>query len=340
MGGRNATDSDTVSVTVVIITKDRSDDIAAISLPSLASQTCRDFDVLVWDASANDATNVAVADFVAAHPSVAVRYSRAPRPGTSCQRNDAMDSCTSRLLLYIDDDVELMPTAIAELRRVFDDDELGRLAGCQCSLVGGPPKGGLPEHLARLWYGLWGMWYNGNRQAVRLSGFNTALRPRTASAAVATPPGMPPRTDLEWLSGCAMAFRRDILVRHGLRFDERLMRFGGYGRAEDLLLSGLLHFRHGYDLACAPSALAVHHTGAGTHGASRDQPAMVVYNHTLVWHELMSTRRGSHIALAWARIGLALRYAMPAILGHGTAELASFRAGLRAARDLVRPRES
>jgi glycosyltransferase involved in cell wall biosynthesis len=331
-------DDGATSMTVVIITKDRPDDVATISLPSLAAQTCQDFGVLVWDASADDATHLAVAGFAATHSAMSVRYARAPRPGTCRQRNDAMDSSTSRLLLYIDDDVELMPTAISELTRVFDADTSGRLAGCQCALVGDPAARGVSGRVRRLWYRLWGMWYDGNRQAVRLSGFNTALRPTPSAAAATIPPGMLPRTDLEWLSGCAMAFRRDVLAQHGLRFDERLMRFGGYGRAEDLLLSGLLHLRYGYDLACAPSALAVHHTGAGAHGASTDQPAMVVYNHALVWQELMSTRSGSHLALTWARIGLALRYVAPAILGHGAAELSSFRAGLRAAHESPGPR--
>jgi hypothetical protein len=82
----------------------------------------------------------------------------------------------------------------------------------------------------------------------------------------------------------------------------------------------------------------VHHTGAGGHGASADKPAMVVYNHWVVWHELMSTRRGSRLALMWARTGLAIRYAMPPILGHGTVELASFRAGLRATHESPGPR--
>jgi glycosyltransferase involved in cell wall biosynthesis len=332
-------DDGAASMTVLIVTKDRPDDVVTISLPSLAAQRCQDFDVLVWDASIDDATRLAVAGFAAAHPAMSIRYERARRPGTCRQRNDAMDSCTSRLLLYVDDDVELMPTTIAELTRVFDADTSGRIAGCQCMLVEEErtcrTAADVRRRLNRLWYGLWGMWYDGDRQAVRLSGFNTALRATPASAAATIPPGMLPRTDLEWLSGCAMAFRRDILVRHRLRFDERLMRFGGYGRAEDLLLSGLLHLRHGYDLACAPSALAVHHTGAGTRGAGTDQPAMIVYNHSLVWQELMSTRRGSRLALTWARIGLALRYTAPAILGHGMTELSSFRAGLRAAHELA-----
>ncbi len=331
-------DDDVTHMIVVIITKDRADDVAAISLPSLAAQTSQDFAILVWDASTDDRTHLAVAAFAAVHPAVSVRYVHTTRPGTSCQRNDAMDSCTSDLILYIDDDLELFPTAIAELLRVFETDTLGRLAGCQCTLIGNPAPRGLPDRIRRLWYKLWGMWYDGDRQVVRLSGFNTALRPTRPEAAAIMSSGAPPRTDLEWLSGCTMAFRRDVLVRHGLRFDERLMRFGSYGRGEDLLLSGLLHLRHGYDLACAPSALAVHHTGLGGHGADAGQPAMVVYNHALIWKELVSTRRGSHVALAWARTGLALRYAAPAILGRGTAELSSFRAGLRAAREPVGPR--
>jgi GT2 family glycosyltransferase len=326
-------DDRATSMTVVIITKDRRDDILTFSLPSLAAQTCQDFDVLVWDASADEATRLAVGGFAATRPAMSLRYVRAQRPGTCRQRNDAMDSCSSRLLLFLDDDVELMPTSIAELTRVFDDDVSGRIAGCQCALVGTPTARGVPDRARSLWYRLWGMWYDGNRQVVRLSGFNTALRSTSADAAATMPPAVPPRTDLEWLSGCAMAFRRDILVRHGLQFDERLMRFGGYGRGEDLLLSGLVHLRYGYDLACAPSALAVHHHGAGAHGADADHPATVAYNHGLVWQELVSTRRGSRLALTWARIGLALRYAAPAILGRGTAELRSFRAGLRAAQE-------
>ena len=324
-------------MTVVIVTKDRPADIATVSMPSLAGQTCQDFDVLVWDASADDATQLAVEGFAAAHPSMSVGYTRAPRSGTCRQRNDAMGSCTSHVLLFIDDDVELMPMAIGELKRVFDADASERIAGCQCSLAGSSGAQGIPGRLRRLWYAFWGMWYTSNRQVVRLSGFNRSLRPASDATAIAVPAGLPARMDLEWLSGAAVAFRRDILVRHGLKFDERLMRFGGYSQGEDLLLSGLLHLRFGYDLACAPSAVAVHHHGAGRHGACADQPAMVVYNHTLVWQELMSARRGSRLALTWARIGLALRYAAPAILGRGTAELVSFRAGLHAAHEQPGP---
>jgi glycosyltransferase involved in cell wall biosynthesis len=331
--GVSVTDA-TLSLTVIIVTRNRPDDLAAISLPSLAVQTCRSFDVLVWDASADDATRLAVADFAGLHPSLTLRYARAPRAGTSAQRNDALDSCTSDLVFYIDDDTELYPTAIAELLRVFEVDTSGRIAGCQCTLVSGEQGYRLASRVRDIawlmWYGFWGMWYIGNRQVIRLSGFDTVLRQLPRPAVERVEPGMPPRLDLGWLQGCTMAFRRHVLCEHDLRFDERLMRFGSYSKGEDVLFSGILHTRLGYGLACAPSALAIHHVGSGPHGATASLPAMIVYNHWLIWRELMSSRRYAHLAFAWARTGLWLRYLIPALLAGRRRDVSSFREGLRA----------
>jgi GT2 family glycosyltransferase len=325
---------DTPQLTIIIVTKDRADDLRHTSLPSLARQTYQSFDVLVWDASADDHTRAAVAEAALRDPWMRLRYARAQRVGTSCQRNDALDATTSDLVLYIDDDLELLPTAIAELLRVFETDTSRRIAGCQCALVGTERDHRLARTLRYavwlLWHSFWGMWYDGNRQVIRLSGFNTALR-RLSSAAVArTEPGRPARMDLEWLQGCAMAFRRPVLAEHHLRFDERLMRFGSYSKCEDVLFSGILHAHYGYDLAYAPSALAIHRPGSGPHSATPDQPAMVVYNHWIVWHELVSSKRGAHVALGWARTGLWLRYVISALLAGRTHDLSSFREGLRA----------
>lgn len=327
----------TSRLTVIIVTKDRADDLRRTSLPSLARQTCRVFDVLVWDASLDDSARNAVADAALHDPWMHLQYVRARRPGISCQRNDALDATTSDLVLYIDDDLELLPTAIAELLRVFATDTLKRIAGCQCALVDTERDHRLARTLRYaswlLWHSFWGMWYDGSRQVIRLSGFNTALRRLTPDAAARMKPGTPARSDLEWLQGCAMAFRRSILSDHDLRFDERLMRFGNYSKCEDVLLSGILHIRYGHDLAYAPSALAIHRPGSGAHGATPDQPAMVVYNHWIVWHELVSSRRWAYAALDWARTGLWMRYVITALLAGRTRDLSSFLEGLRATRE-------
>lgn len=323
-------------LTVIIVTRDRADDLKNTSLPSLAAQTCHSFDVLVWDASNSDHSRNTVVRAGLEHPWMHVHYVRAPRKGTACQRNDALDACTSELVLYIDDDAELFPNAIAELLRVFRTDTSARIGGCQCAMVSAETDRRAARRIRnavwQVWHSFWGMWYNGRRQAIRLSGFNTALYPLSLKTAARKDGGMPARTDLEWLQGCAMAFRRSILTECRLRFDERLMRFGDYCKCEDVLFSGTLHLRYGYDLACAPSSFVVHRPGSGPHGVTEHQPAMIVYNHWLVWSELASTRRWAHLALWWARTGLWLRYVISALLSGRWNELLSFREGLQAAR--------
>ena len=328
---------DAPRLTVIIITKDRADELRRVSLPSLVRQTYKSFDVLVWDASSEIHTQNAVADAALRDPWMRMRHVRAQRPGTSCQRNDALDDCKSDLVLFIDDDLELFPTAIAELMHVFEADNSGHIAGCQCTLVGTEADRRAVRTIRnavwQLWYGFWGMWHIGSQQAIRLSGFDTVRLLLPQAAVERTPPGVSPCRDLGWLQGCAMAFRRRVLSTHHLRFDERLMRFGSYGKCEDVLFSGILHMRYGYDLARAPSALAIHHQGSGLHGATASQPAMIVYNHWLVWRELLSSRRWAHLALGWAHIGLWLRYLLPALLAGRTRDLVSFREGLRATRE-------
>ncbi len=327
----------TTRLTVIIVTRDRADDLRNVSLPSLARQTYQSFEVLVWDASNDDCTRNVVAEAAFGDPSIHLQHVHAPRPGISCQRNDALDECKSEIVLFIDDDVELFPTAIAELMRVFEADKSGRIAGCQCRLVGieadQRAAGRIRNAVWQCWYGFWGMWHIGDRQAIRLSGFDTVQLLLPRAAAEGTPRGVPPCRDFGWLQGCAMAFRRPVLSAHYLRFDERLVRFGGYSKCEDVLFSGILRMRYCYDLACAPSALAVHHQGRGLHGATTSQPAMIVYNHWVVWRELMSSRRWAHLALAWAHTGLWLRYFVPALLAGRTRDLASFGEGLRATRE-------
>ncbi|MCX6084497.1 MAG: glycosyltransferase [Caldiserica bacterium] len=108
---------------VTIVTKNRPDDLGRTSLPSLARQTCpSSFGILVWDASDDDRTDLVAAEFAAQHSSLRLQYEHAPRAGTSSQRNDALGSCVSDFIFYVDDDVELFPMAIAELLRAFDTD--------------------------------------------------------------------------------------------------------------------------------------------------------------------------------------------------------------------------
>jgi glycosyltransferase involved in cell wall biosynthesis len=61
------------TLSVMIATKNRAEELRTISLPSLAKQDTRDFEVIVWDASEDDASQVAVEAFAAAYFDLTVR---------------------------------------------------------------------------------------------------------------------------------------------------------------------------------------------------------------------------------------------------------------------------
>lgn len=96
------------TITVIIATKDRSGALAEISLPSLLRQE-PGFDVLIWDASADDRSRDVVQGYQERFRSAGIplRYERAPRAGLTSQRNDAIKTVDSDVVFFIDDDSEV-----------------------------------------------------------------------------------------------------------------------------------------------------------------------------------------------------------------------------------------
>ena len=99
-------------VSVIIATRNRSEALETISLPSLAKQSFKDFEVIIWDASDDDKSKVVVKNFIKSHPDMVVRYFKAPRTGLPSQRNDAVKVAKGEIIYFIDDDSELSVDAI------------------------------------------------------------------------------------------------------------------------------------------------------------------------------------------------------------------------------------
>jgi len=79
-----------LKISVIIATRNRADALEKISLPSLAKQDFKDFEVIIWDASDDDKSKIVVENFIQSHPDMIVRYFKAPRVGSASQRNDAV----------------------------------------------------------------------------------------------------------------------------------------------------------------------------------------------------------------------------------------------------------
>jgi len=292
------------TLSVVICTKDRPDLLAAC-LESLRSQTRCPDEIVVVDASATPAAEI-VDRLARIMPRCRVALIGAP-PGLPRQRNLGARATTGSVVVYLDDDVVLEPGYLAAVAWTFEDDWSGRIGGVGGAQVPDPtPHEGFLRRLAcRLFlldtYG---------RGIVKRSGRpDHAFSPRS-------------RMEVECLSGCNMAYRREVL--DALRFDERL---DGYALGEDLQFSYRVSRR--WTLVLTPDA-RLDHRHAGSGRPSRDEhQAMAVFNRYLFFREHVARGPVDWMAFVWSSIGgLLLILRDPTARGfRGT--LAGYRAVLR-----------
>ena len=115
-------------ICLIICTYRRADDLERL-LGSLEAQSHRDFEVLVVDGSGEDAT---VRDRVAAcqvkYPALPVRLIRAPT-GLTRQRNIGLREAQGDIIGFLDDDVSMGPTFLAEVDRIFGLPEMREYGG-------------------------------------------------------------------------------------------------------------------------------------------------------------------------------------------------------------------
>jgi GT2 family glycosyltransferase len=236
-------------VSIVVCTYRRPDSMARL-LASLAAQDSRLREVLVVDASP-DAEAAPTRELLARSPNIAdrVRYWQVTggRRGLTRQRNFGLQYVTSDLVLFLDDDVVLQPECVREMEEAHRSGGPG-IAGVGCcsdDWFAAPPV-------------LWRL-----RRAL---GIVPSLKSgRYWRSGISTPWGFEAPTgrlvDGDWLPGCAMMWRTDVV--QAVRFDETLE---GYAQGEDLEFSlrarargrlvmlGMARLRHWHQLAGRPDA--------------------------------------------------------------------------------------
>lgn len=226
---------------VVLCTRNRPHEVATC-LVTLAAQTEPAATVAVVDSSDDDATRRVVDQLRATWPEGS-RLDHVPsRPALTHQRVVGLARTRGELVHFVDDDVELAPEYLAAVRGTFSTDD---------AIVG---VGGFVVNASRVEARkldeLLGLDARIGGQ-VLASGRNIALRDEPTAP-----------VDVEWLSGCAMSYRRAVLEREP---PNEAFPFEG----EDVELSYRVG-RHGR-LVVTPTARVVHHESAANRVAGIPQ---------------------------------------------------------------------
>jgi GT2 family glycosyltransferase len=207
------------------------------------------------------------------------------------QRNYGIRESKGDLFFFFDDDVDLYANYLLEVEKVFTNDPK-----CKIGAVGGRIVRPLEEHTFsfRLWTGraifeslfvIFGLGRLGSGR-FRYSGMPTHPTDRRKSGYI------------ECLSGCCMAFRKEVFER--IEFDENLP---NYGLMEDVDISKRT-LDAGYKIYYETSAALIHNESPKNRLNRRQWAEMTVVNYAYLFHKNWSRNRLRFVFFYWALLGL------------------------------------
>lgn len=274
---------------VIVCTRNRPDDLRR-ALTSVAASS-HSLSVLVVDSSDDERALQVVGEppFLEAFgPRLRFLHSK---PGLTLQRNVGLDDSQSAIVHFIDDDVEVFDDYFARVAQLFADPEV----------VGG---GGVQNHIAP-------------RRSNRLRRLGQIeAKPGRLSASgvnnlVTQHSELP--VDVDWLSGCCMAFRTEAARR--TRFNEDLV---GYSLGEDVEFS--LRIGEQGRLLIDTSARVHHHLSP----VNRSKLRATIRDTFRHRRSLISAHphRFSVEAFWWSIMVDSIRYGLGALLGRSASKQA------------------
>jgi len=284
------------TLAVVICTRNREASLRA-TLASIWAQSRRPDELVVIDDG--DMSDALVEDIRSRCDAldVAFQYQRSARPGLTRSRNRAADIAASDVLIYLDDDVACHREFVAEMGALFRDACIGAVT----ATVEEPTFSSRSAQAYLLGYRLAGWWQ---------------IAPRHR------PPGRPPAVlrnpdvavPARWLSGAAMAIRRDLVQR--FRFDEDLVE---YALGEDREM-GYRLAPHTWIIA-SRRARVVHRREPSQRLNARRLGFMTAYNYIRIIKKTCRPGPGQWMVVGWNLLVLAMMHLAWAAVGHRRAHL-------------------
>jgi glycosyltransferase involved in cell wall biosynthesis len=279
-----------VTLSVAICTRDRPDALAE-TLASLYGQTVLPDEILLVDDGELPATlrEAMEARFRAA--GIGWQYRRTEARGLTRARNLAARLARGDVILYLDDDVTCRPDLVGQVAAVMSDPMVAGLT----ARVEEPAFSTGSARLYQWGYRLAGWWRVGPRG-----------RPATPAPEVLSDPRVAVRA--RWLSGAAMALRREVVRANP--FDEAL---AAYGLGEDREMGYRLARR--YWLVEARRAIVVHRRDPGQRTDAVRLGFMTSYNYLYIIGRTCRPGAGDWLLAGWSLGVLAAMHLLWALAG-------------------------
>lgn len=223
------------------------------------------------------------------------------RRGLTASRNLAAQVAESEVLQYLDDDATCGPAFLTEVARLMTDPAVAGVT----ATVEEPTLRSVGARLYQLGYRIAGWWRVRPR-----------VRPKTSRPAVLNQPCL--AAPARWLSGAAMALRRDVVRRWP--FDESL---DEYALGEDREMTYRLA-PHGW-LIESRRARVVHRRETAARTDARRLGFMTSYNYLRILQKTCRLGVGDWLLVAWGLGVVGLMHAVYALVGDRRAHLAELR---------------
>ena len=275
-----------MKISVIICTRNRFEDLTK-TLPSLVSQTRLPDEIIIVDSSDNEQSKKYITSI---HLPFSVRYFHT-RAGLTLQRNYGIQESIGDLIFFFDDDVDLDVNYLSAVEKVFVNDRLNKIGAVGGRIVASENKNLFSVRVKlekvifatiRFIFGL-----VGNRNGK----FYWSGMPSHPHATIKN--GF-----IECLSGCCMAFRREVFNK--IQFDENLT---GYGLMEDVDISKQT-LDAGYKIYYQTSATLIHNESPMNRLKVQQWAEMSVINYDYLFRKNWSKDTWRYFFYYWAMLGL------------------------------------
>ncbi len=246
-------------------------------LRSIMNQTYAPAEVIIVDASETRQSSDLVESIIKENLSFELKYTSIAHElrGIPKQRNIGIRLSRCEIVGFLDDDVELFPSYLENIRGIFEADTTRQIGGVEGRIVNLKPLKLRIRHRIEKHLGLFDV-----GKIFRLDRIMPIL-----------PEGDSPM-DVEWLHGCNCFFRREVFYKNG--FEEEFKR---YAIGEDFVFSFVVE--KSWRLAYQPKAKLNHYLDPSGRPSSYELARMRVRHQYYIYRYLLRGKTLGDFLIFW-----------------------------------------